>query len=57
MSSDLKGILDKVIEEDYKRKELNLEKGLERFKSLLQEIARAKKWDLAIWVEGTKPFW
>jgi hypothetical protein len=54
MSLDLKAILNKVIEEDYKRKELEIEKELERFKHLLREIARAKKWDLAIWVEGTK---
>jgi hypothetical protein len=54
LSSDLKTVLDKVIEEDYERKELDIEKGLERFKFLLREIARAKKWDLAIWVEGTK---
>lgn len=53
MSSDLKSILDTVVEEDYKRKELEIEKAFERFKSLLHEIARAKKWDLAIWVEGT----
>jgi hypothetical protein len=57
MSSDLKIILDKVIEEDCKQKELEIEKreaaGFERFKSLLSEIARAKKWDLAIWVEGS----
>ena len=54
MSSDLKIILDKVIEEDYKRKELEIEKGFERFKSLLHEIASAKKWDFAIWVQGSK---
>ncbi len=59
MSSDLKAILSKVIEEDYKRKELEIEKRFEetrfaRFKSLLQEIAKAKKWDLAISVEGEK---
>jgi hypothetical protein len=53
MSLDLITILNKVVEEDYKRKELEIEKGLERFKSLLQEIAKAKKWDLTIWVEGT----
>jgi hypothetical protein len=54
MSSELKIILDKVIEEDYHRKELEIEKRFEEFKSLLQEIARAKKWDLAIWVEGSR---
>jgi hypothetical protein len=54
MSSDLKIILNKVIEEDYKQKELEIEKELKRFKSLLQQIARVKKWDLSIWVEGSK---
>jgi hypothetical protein len=53
-SLDLKTILDKVLEEDYQRKELEVEKRLEQFKFLLREIARAKKWDLAIWVEGSK---
>jgi hypothetical protein len=53
MSSELKIILDNVIEEDYHRKELEIEKRFEQFKSLLREIARAKKWDLAIWVEGS----
>jgi hypothetical protein len=53
MSSDLKSIIEKVVDEDYKRKELEIEKELERFVSLLLEIAKAKKWDLAIWVEGT----
>ena len=53
MSSDLKDILNQVVEEDYAMKELEIEKGLSRFKSLLLEIARAQKWDLAIWVEGT----
>jgi hypothetical protein len=53
MSSDLKSIIEKVVDEDYKRKELEIEKGLERFVSLLLEIAKAKKWNLAIWVEGT----
>lgn len=59
MSSDLKAILSKVIEEDYNRKELEIEnrfeeKRFERFKFLLQEIAKTKKWDLAISVEGAK---
>jgi hypothetical protein len=53
MSSDLKIVLSKVVEEDYKRREFEVEKGLERFKNLLCEIARAKKWDLVIWVEGS----
>lgn len=53
MSSDLKKILVNVIEEDYKQKELEVEKEIGRFKHLLREIATAKKWDLAIWVEGS----
>jgi hypothetical protein len=53
MSSDLKDILNQVVEEDYAKEELKVEKGLLRFKSLLFEIAKAQKWDLAIWVEGT----
>ena len=46
-------ILTQVAKEDYASEELEIEKSLTRFKSLLFEIARAKKWDLAIWVEGT----
>ena len=53
MSLDLKTILDKVVEEDCKQKEEKIEKRLENFKVLLRDIAKAKKWDLAIWVEGS----
>ena len=53
MSLDLKTILDTVVEEDYKQKEEKIEKRLENFKVLLRDIAKAKKWDLAIWVEGS----
>ena len=53
MSSNLKGILNKVAEEDYASEEVEIEKNLSLFKSLLLEIAKAKTWDLAIWVEGT----
>jgi hypothetical protein len=52
-SSDLETILKQVAEEDYENQELEIEKNLSSFKSLLLEIAGAKKWDLAIWVEGT----
>ena len=52
-SSELKSILNNVAAEDYANEELDVEKGLLRFKSLLLEIEKAKKWDLAIWVEGT----
>jgi predicted transcriptional regulator len=53
MSSELKTILKQVAKEDYANEELEIEKGLSRFKSLLLKIAKANKWDLAIWVEGT----
>ena len=53
MSSNLKGILNKVVEEDYASEEVEIEKNLSLFKSLLLEIAKVKTWDLAIWVEGT----
>ena len=54
MSSDLKTVLEKVIEEDYKQKEIEIEKQFRNFKTLLFEIAKAKSWDLTIWVEGSK---
>jgi hypothetical protein len=52
-SSELKAILTQVAEEDYASEELEIEKNLSRFKSLLLEIAKSKRWDLAIWVEGS----
>jgi hypothetical protein len=53
MSSDLKAILKQVAEEDYENKELEIEENLLSFKSVLLEIAKAKNWGLAIWVEET----
>jgi hypothetical protein len=53
MSLDLKTILDTIVEEDYRKKEEKIGKRLENFKVLLRDIAKAKKWDLAIWVEGS----
>jgi hypothetical protein len=50
----LKAILDKVAEEDYKSKRLEIEQGLERFKSFLLKIAKVKRWALTVWVEGSK---
>ena len=52
-SSELKAILNQVANEDYANEELDIEKSLLRFKSLLLEIAKSKNWDLAIWVEGS----
>ena len=52
-SSESKAILNQVAEEDYASEELQIKKNLLHFKLLLPEIVKAKKWDLAIWVEGT----
>lgn len=53
-SSDLSAILKKVAEEDYKNENAEIEEGLERHKSLILKIAKVKKFDLAIWVEGSE---
>jgi hypothetical protein len=57
MSSDLRAVLHKVAEEDYKREIADIDEGLERYKTLILKIFRAKKWDLAIWVEGSETYW
>lgn len=54
MSSDLKIILDNVAAEDYEHERLEIAKNLSFFQSLLVEISKAKRWDLALWVEGSK---
>ena len=53
ISSKLKIILMEVVEEDCQKKKLEIEKSLLRFKSLLLEIARTKKLELAISVIGS----
>ena len=32
-----------------------IDKGLRNYKSLILQIAEAKKWDLRIWVKGQEP--
>ena len=32
-----------------------IDKGLRNYKSLILQIAEAKKWDLRVWVEGQEP--
>ena len=54
LSSELKARLDRVIEEDYKLEETRLEASMPRMKALLLEVARVKKLDFLIWMEGTK---
>jgi hypothetical protein len=53
MSFDLKQVLRRVAEEDYESEEEAIERGLDRYKTFILEIARVKRFDLAIWVEGS----
>lgn len=54
MLSELKDILYKQAEEDYKNERKEIEEGLERYKSRIIEIAKAGKWDLPIFIEGAE---
>jgi hypothetical protein len=54
VSSELRANLKKVVEEDYESDERQIEEDVERFKSLLTKIAKAGKWDLTVWLEGTE---
>jgi len=51
--SDLRHILRTVAKEDYENEDEAIEHGLERYKSLILEVARVKRFDLAVWVEGS----
>jgi hypothetical protein len=53
MSSELKTMLNKVIVDDSEREETEFEEGIDRYKSLLLKIAKYKKLDIVISVEGT----
>ena len=54
LSSELKGVVKKVVEEDFEAELSEFDRDLPHLKSILFEIARVGKWDLAIWVEGTR---
>lgn len=54
MSSELKEILYKQAKEDYKSECREIEKGLERYKSRITEIANAGRFDLPIFIEGAE---
>lgn len=54
MSSELKVVLQKVAEEDFETEETKIEQELQGYKSLILEIAKAKKWDIPVWVEGSE---
>jgi len=55
MSSDLLKTLHKVAEEDCESRMVAIDKGIGSYKSLILQIAEAKKWDLRVWVEGQEP--
>lgn len=52
MSSELKNVLYRQAEDDYKRECKEIEEGFERYKSHLINIAQAGKWDFPIYIEG-----
>ena len=52
MSSDLKDALRNVVEEDCEKERKEIERKLDHYKSLLLEIARVKRFNLAVSVEG-----
>jgi hypothetical protein len=54
MSSELKTILERVAEEDFKSEETDIRQRLTHYKSLILKIEKAKKFDLAIWIEGSE---
>ena len=54
MSSELRTILNKVAEENYKREENAVDQAFQRYKSLLLKIAGFKGIDVLISFEGTK---
>jgi len=54
MSSELRTILNKVVEENYKREKNAVEEAFQRYKSLLLKIASFEGTDVLIFFEGTK---
>ncbi len=54
MSSELKTILNTVAQKECERKEIDLKKGVDRYKLLLQKLAKDKKIDVLNSVQGTE---
>jgi hypothetical protein len=54
MSSELKAMLSKIPVEDNERKELELEEGINRYKSLLLRVAKDEPFDVLVSTEGTE---
>ncbi len=52
MSLELKVLLDKAVEEDYKHAKAAVEQNLSRYKSLLLKVAQTKEFDVVVWFEG-----
>jgi hypothetical protein len=56
MSSELKTILNIVAQKECERKEKDLKKGVDRYKLLLQKLAKDKKMDVLNSVQGTEVY-
>ncbi len=54
MSSELRTILDRVVEEGCRKEKLKLEEDMPRYKSILLKVSNLKKLDVLISIEGTK---
>jgi hypothetical protein len=54
MSSELKIMLSKVAAKDNTRKEMELEEGINRYKSLLLRVAKVKPFDMHVSYEGSE---
>jgi hypothetical protein len=55
MSSELKTILKKVAEEDFKSEETIIDERIRNYKSLILKIAEVGTFDLPVWIEGSQP--
>ena len=59
MSLLLEALLEKVAEEDFEKEKEELEqrtrKGLPRFKALILDIKKAKRYDLVLLAQGSAP--
>ena len=54
MSSELKVILSKVVEEEYKNQKSEIEQESNRFESILLKLAKTKSFTRPVWVQGSR---
>ena len=47
-------MLNQIVKEDYRTEGNAVREGIDRYKSLLLKIAKTKKFDVAIYIEGTR---